>query len=421
MSHYRHKLPHCEGTGDMAVVTGDNTSVVGTLAATGFCSWCKRTDVPLKIDGTLRAHSEPASGLTPSRSHPVHSHRERGDSIATMPTSRSTLARQRAPRRNGPVLVVKPGETPVSQPPVNTVAEKQTQNTSAAVPLSGSIFPADFAAASGLEAEVVTVTPEMATKWLEMGGPNRRIQQLAVNRYAESMRRKEWRMTGEAIKLNQHGQVRDGQHRLWACIEADVPFTTLVVLNVPDDAFDVMDSGKLRNASDVLSIHNYGNTKALAAAIRILLVWERDGYPHNPSGKDRHSPITKPQHVEYLLAHPEIEEWVRTSYRIAKAGLPGAPSVFAATLYKLSLVDASDTLAFADSMTSGAGLEPGDPILALRNRLIQHATRMGGSFPIEELAALIIKAWNAMRRGESVNILVWRRAGQGREQFPVPV
>jgi hypothetical protein len=95
--------------------------------------------------------------------------------------------------------------------------------------------------------------------------------------------------------------------------------------------------------------------------------------------------------------------------------------VFAATLYKLSLVDASDTLAFADSMTSGAGLEPGDPILALRNRLIQHATRMGGSFPIEELAALIIKAWNAMRRGESVNILVWRRAGQGREQFPVPV
>jgi hypothetical protein len=46
----------------------------------------------------------------------------------------------------------------------------------------------------------------------------------------------------------------DGQHRLAAIIEADVPVDITVFTEVPDGAFDVLDTGKRRNAADVLAI-----------------------------------------------------------------------------------------------------------------------------------------------------------------------
>jgi hypothetical protein len=341
-----------------------------------------------------------------------------------MGTSTSRTYRARADEsRNSRVRVIKPGAvapvTPV--PPVATPTAAPAKPTArASVPISHSIFPSSQPSeASGLEAEVVTVTPEMAQKWLEMGGPNRVIHQSTVKRYADAMKRGEWKLTGEAIKLSASQQVRDGQHRLWACFDSGVPFTTMVVLNVPDDAFDVMDSGRVRSAADVLSVHKHQSTRQLAAMIRNAIIWDRDGYPHEPGGTL--GLISKPQHVEYLAAHPDLEEWVAPARRVVKAGLPGASSIFSLVFWRLSKIDRKDVDVFIEGLCTGAGLEPGDAILALRNRLIQHANRGGGRMSTEELAALIIKAWNAWRRDERVNVLVFRRSGHGRERFPEAV
>lgn len=326
-------------------------------------------------------------------------------------TTRSTNYRSKASeRRNSPVRMIKPGD-PDAHVPLETA--------SASVPVSTSLHPAESGQKSGLEAEVVTVTPDMALAWLEQRGDNRPIHQLTVDRYADSMRRGEWQLTGEAVKLSQAGKVLDGQHRLWACVESGVSFTTLVILNVPEQAFDVMDSGRARSSADVLGIHKATQTRALASAIRHSIIWERDGYLHEPGS---HVPApTKPQVLQFWRDHPEIEEWINQAKRLQRAHLYGSTGVFVSVFWQLARVSRKDLEPFIDGLVTGADLQHGDPILALRNRLIGHHDRSEGSYVAEELAGIIIKAWNAFRQGKNITILTYRRGGPTRENFPVIV
>jgi hypothetical protein len=53
--------------------------------------------------------------------------------------------------------------------------------------------------------------------------------------------------------------------------------------------------------------------------------------------------------------------------------------------------------------------------ILLANR---HASRKRSR---EETIALTIKAWNLVRRGETVKMLMWRGRGAKPEPFPVPI
>ena len=64
-----------------------------------------------------------------------------------------------------------------------------------------------------------------------------------------TIQRGEWQLTGEAIKLDDEGRVRDGQNRLHAIVQAGTPVRSVVARGVSEDAFDVMDTGRSRNAA----------------------------------------------------------------------------------------------------------------------------------------------------------------------------
>src|SRR5712692_3591943 len=59
-----------------------------------------------------------------------------------------------------------------------------------------------------------------------------------------AIQRGEWQLTGEAIKLDDEGRVRDGQNRLHAIVQAGIPVRSVVARGVSEDAFKVMDSGR---------------------------------------------------------------------------------------------------------------------------------------------------------------------------------
>ena len=44
-----------------------------------------------------------------------------------------------------------------------------------------------------------------------------------------AIQRGEWQLTGEVIKLDDEGRVRDGQNRLHAIVEAGVPVRSVVI------------------------------------------------------------------------------------------------------------------------------------------------------------------------------------------------
>src|SRR5690242_1675178 len=126
-----------------------------------------------------------------------------------------------------------------------------------------------------LQLEIMTITPEIAQEWLDRGGTNRKITRRRIDAMAAAIQRGEWQLTGEAIKLDSQGRVRDGQNRLHAIVQADIPVRSVVAHGVGEDAFDVMDTGRSRNAADVLHIHGYPSQNALAAAARGLMFVER--------------------------------------------------------------------------------------------------------------------------------------------------
>src|SRR5438874_7324620 len=91
-----------------------------------------------------------------------------------------------------------------------------------------------------LDLEVMTITPELAQEWLDRGGTNRKITRRRIEALAAAIERGEWRLTGEAIKLDDEGRVRDEQNRLHAIVQAGIPVRSVVARGVSEDAFDVI-------------------------------------------------------------------------------------------------------------------------------------------------------------------------------------
>src|SRR5712691_3180199 len=89
---------------------------------------------------------------------------------------------------------------------------------------------------------IVTITPELAQEWLDRGGNNRKVTRRRIDAMTAAIQRGEWQLTGEAIKLDDEGRVRDGQNRLHAIVQAGIPVRSVVARGVSEDAFDVMDT-----------------------------------------------------------------------------------------------------------------------------------------------------------------------------------
>lgn len=84
-------------------------------------------------------------------------------------------------------------------------------------------------------ANLEVITPDKARQYLSLQKSNfRKVSYGRVRRYAQEMKAGKWRVNGEGIHFDLQGNLVNGQTRLRACIEANVPFTTLVVRDVEE-------------------------------------------------------------------------------------------------------------------------------------------------------------------------------------------
>lgn len=117
-----------------------------------------------------------------------------------------------------------------------------------------------------LSAEIIT--PEIATEMMTHNTSNRRLDDNRIQINARTIKELRWWLNGESIIFSKDGTLIDGQHRLTAIIKAGIPIASVVVRNVDYDAFSTIDSGKSRQASDVLCIQGVTNATKKAACIR---------------------------------------------------------------------------------------------------------------------------------------------------------
>lgn len=258
-----------------------------------------------------------------------------------------------------------------------------------------------------LKTSIMTVTPELAAKWLAKNDNYRKLREEHAGKLARDMRAGKWTLNGEAIKFNGEKLV-DGQHRLQACVIAKKPFKTLVVTGVKSDM--EMDSGMQRKFCDYLAHEGHANARSLAASLALLHHYENTGLGQRVSRRS----ATNSDLQRQLKKHPNLAEWV-TMAILARHVIP--VGIAAALCYLFGAVDRAMAERFVEALRTGEGLTKRDPVLMLRERLIkdqQSRTKMGR---IDKMA-LVIKAWNHWRRGSAPEVLIWRGSGPAAEAFP---
>lgn len=216
--------------------------------------------------------------------------------------------------------------------------------------------------------EVEMITPEIARAYLERNTHNRRLAHKQVDLLARDMKSGAWRLTGDMIRFDRNNNLIDGQHRLEACVKADVPFQSLVGYGFDPKDQDVIDSGRVRSAADMLTLNNIQASAHVAAVCRLILA-AKQGVALN---------TIKSSNAEILRIAKERPEIVRTIGLCWRCppGIRRVPLAYvhysACRAGKQELADA-----FVTVFTTGVQAYEGDPAHALRERMIR--VQNGGS------------------------------------------
>lgn len=263
----------------------------------------------------------------------------------------------------------------------------------------------------GIEYETRTITPDMAKTMLEHNIGNRSPKPRAIARYAEDMRNGHWMETGDPIRFASDGRLIDGQNRLMACIEADMPFTTLVAHGLESRTQMVMDQGVRRTGTDVVHFAAPGlkDATVVASIVRADRAWKTVGPDAAFAGGSRHYTPSASDLADWLESHPECASAAETAKTVNQRTRNLLPkSVIGVLWLRFREKDMEDADRFMDLFASGAGLAADDPILVLRDRLRVAKERKE---PMVARAALMVKAWDKWRQGGRVSRLNWSPAG----------
>lgn len=255
--------------------------------------------------------------------------------------------------------------------------------------------------------QTIYVTPRMAREWLtESKKKNRPIVQKQVERLVKDMKDGKWRDDGSPIKFDRAGNILDGQHRLTACIEAGFSFYALVVRDLDEDTFLVMDQVKPRTASDNLFILGKGSPGVLSSAASWVLRYKKRKGQLAPR-------IERADVVRFCMETPHLEDCV--TWATKKRGTSLVPlSLAAAMLFIFSEIDEADADSFMNQVMTGANLAEKTPALVLREKIIAGKGTAHRSFDRDTPFALAVYCWNAFRQGRPIQRVMWKEG----DDFP---
>lgn len=241
---------------------------------------------------------------------------------------------------------------------------------------------------------------------LEANTSNRPLSKSVVNGFAEAMKRGDWKVTHQGLAIDTFGVLVDGQHRLAAVIEADLPIQMTVFTDVPADTFDVLDTGKRRNAADALAIEGERSTHQLGSMLRT--VWLYDNRPDS-SWSGGNASVTNPQILDTLAQNPAIRDYVAMGEQLShEIGM--IKSTGGAASYLVSRANPRRQVQpWFDGIIDGAGLARNDARLKLRNLMLNMARRQAREVQrrrdTREQVSLYLTAFNAWAGDQAVTRL----------------
>jgi len=249
--------------------------------------------------------------------------------------------------------------------------------------------------------KIVDITPTVAKDILAKNNHNRPISSGTVSSYSRMMKDGKWNFNGENIIIAEDGSLLDGQHRLHAIINSSTTQKMVVVSGVERSAFSTIDIGKKRSVGDALATYDekYRKSAAIIGAAVITIMQFDENYAFDEKARGK-----KP-------SHDEVIDWVNKNRGILRSvdlvsHLHGAKklvpySALCAIHYLMSKRDINKCELYFNKLNSGENLKIGDPIMTLRNKLIE-IRYAGGIFRTREVMPYLLKAWEAMRKEKTM-------------------
>ncbi len=257
--------------------------------------------------------------------------------------------------------------------------------------------------------QVLTMTPEMAVALLEANQHNRPLNHQHVDRIANQITTGRWRFNGDTIKLSTSRDILDGQHRLWAIVEAKQPVETAIIYDIEPEAFATIDTlRKPRSGADVLAMHGVTHHRVvISTALQWLTRWQRKCL------ETYRAPANRVENSDVERAFNDNPGILRAAERASK--LRGLTSVGIIAFFYFILTNRNPDLAerMLHTLENPAGVSVNDPFFRLRAYLTQNQHKD----PLVTIA-LMIKSANASHEGREMRLLNWRNQGNNAEPFP---
>jgi hypothetical protein len=268
------------------------------------------------------------------------------------------------------------------------------------------------------KADMVAITPADAKATLERNSNFRKINQPQSDSYARILDRGDWEFNGDTIAFDVDGNLKDGQHRMKACMSSNKPMHTFPIII---DADTHTDYKRRTGFNHVLGSHGHKHNNAYAAGLRLLYLYEN--VSKETAWFDRSTHISNNDMWKFYEQHPKLADSVNFTasyFQPYRSNVPHSMlSVFHYLASRKSKKLANtfiETLGMRDSEFTEAKFKKTDSIVKLRDFL--QGERDGESILPYVKGAHMVLAWNHWRSGTPCTKLRWRAIGSDAEKFP---
>jgi len=274
-----------------------------------------------------------------------------------------------------------------------------------------------------MKTSMILITPQIAENYLRKNTMNRPPSPAAINEYARQMSAGLWyEGTGEAIKISPSGIIVDGQQRLMAIVKSGVSLNFLVV-EVSEEAFKYIDSGKKRTARDIFATAGILNYTNIAAGLRRYVTLKRGRSLGNDISRGINNAMLKTSNAElysiycantelFQGAHSNSSKWYIKSGRLMQLSEILAYYIF------FREIDKDDAFTFMEMLFNAHNVPSDSPISLLRIRLYEDKVNTRHKIPGQIKTMLIIKTWNFFRKNETPKRLI---IDISKESMPVAI
>lgn len=245
------------------------------------------------------------------------------------------------------------------------------------------------------------IGPELAMAYLERNVNNRALRQGKVDRISKSILRGRWKVTHQGIGFDVDGNLIDGQHRLWAIVEAGATVRMMVTRGLAPDANEGIDDVTNRQASDILHYRGI-DAKPIEAAMAAIIA--------HPTVK-----LDRSDKVDAFIKHQDVARAVKRLFPTHKKRITVA-AVLAAIGRAWYTEDHARLKRFAVVLTDGIPESPDERVIILLRDYLQTLKTVSGYEMNLELYKKTERVLKAYLTGERLTKLVAPK----QELFPLP-